>query len=173
VTEQSDKAEPPPLVASQAKLPPVSPVFQSPALGQVFSAMPQQGTQVTLSTTYHSGLLPPASEYRGYKEVHEPSAQWILDEASSNASHTRLMEARALEISGRDALLVRLLPACIVTLFLTVFTIVTFVNSWVGGAGLAATLASVVIAYLKGFGTSESTPNGEVSSKPQKNTSMP
>jgi len=112
-------------------------------------------TQVTFKASYHRGILPPALDYKAYKEAHEPAAEWILAEATKSSDHFRQMEKIGAKIASRDALLFRILPFAVVVAFLTVFTILAFLNVWIGGVGIGATLSTVVLAYLKNFGAKE------------------
>ena len=59
-------------------------------------------------------------------------------------------ELRAIELQRLDTTLHRLLPFALVLAFLIASVIVAFVNPIVGGAGLVATMAGVLVAYLTG-----------------------
>jgi energy-coupling factor transporter transmembrane protein EcfT len=76
-----------------------------------------------------------------------------LDEAKANSDHIRRIELRSLSLQARDNVLHRVLPFVLVLMFLCASTILAiFANAVVGGASLVATLAAVVIAYLKDSG---------------------
>jgi energy-coupling factor transporter transmembrane protein EcfT len=60
------------------------------------------------------------------------------------------MERRAIKLQRLDTTLHRLLPFALVLAFLIASVVVTFVGPIVGGAGLVATMAGVLIAYLTG-----------------------
>ena len=137
------------------KLPPQTLPPPDPRLAQVFPGQPPTGGSIVAAaytTQLHIGPLPSSAEFKAYKEAHEGAAEWILAEATKSADHVRAVEMAGMRVAARDAHLFRLLPFGVVALFLTVFTIVSFANVWVGAIGLGATLTSVVLAYLKGFG---------------------
>jgi hypothetical protein len=70
----------------------------------------------------------------------------ILEEAAKNAAHARDLERRAIKLQRLDTTLHRLLPFALVLAFLIASVVVTFVSPIVGGAGLVATMAGVLIA---------------------------
>lgn len=130
-------------------------------------------TQVTFKASYHRGILPPAVDYKAYKEAHEPAAEWILAEATKSSDHFREMEKIGAKIAARDALLFRILPFAVVVVFLIVFTTIAFLNVYVGSVGVGVTLSTVLLAYLKPFGVKEKAPEtgpttaGEPDNDPQ------
>lgn len=74
-----------------------------------------------------------------------------MNEAEKSASHLRIVELQALRIESRDILLRRLLPFLVVFTFLVGSVLIALFASTIAGmAAFAATLASVVLVYLKG-----------------------
>ena len=98
----------------------------------------------------HAGPLPPPTQFAEYEAVYPGAAHWIIEEAAKNAAHAREMELRAIELQRLDTALHRLLPFALVLAFLIASVIAAFVNPIVGGAGLVATMAGVLVAYLTG-----------------------
>jgi len=98
----------------------------------------------------HAGPLPAPAQFAEYEAVYPGAARWILEEAAKNAAHARDMERRAIKLQRLDTTLHRLLPFALVLAFLIASVVVTFVSPLVGGAGLVATMAGVLIAYLTG-----------------------
>jgi uncharacterized membrane protein len=91
-----------------------------------------------------------SGQFAEYEAVYPGAARWILEEAAKNAAHAREMERRAIKLQRLDTTLHRLLPFALVLAFLIASVVVTFVSPIVGGAGLFATMAGVLIAYLTG-----------------------
>lgn len=94
-----------------------------------------------------------------YDAAHPGAATWILKEAEANAQHVRDMERRAIRDQSRDNLLHRLLPFLLVFVLIVASVILAvFANKVLGGVAFFGTLASVVIAYLKGSQPQPSNP---------------
>jgi len=98
----------------------------------------------------HIGPLPPPAQLAEYEGAHPGAAQWIFEEASKGAAHAREMELRAIKIQRLDVLLHRGLPFALVIAFLVASIIIAFTNPTAGAAGLLATVAGVLTAYLTG-----------------------
>lgn len=111
------------------------------------------GVAQQVATTFHAGPLPPARELAAYDQAHPGAAAWILHEAELNAEHVRVMERLGARLQTRDALLLRTLPFCFVTLFVLCATMIAiWGNVWFGGSLLASALGGVALAYLKSSG---------------------
>lgn len=109
------------------------------------------GVGVVFHQHMHLGPIPPPGLLADYEAAHPGAAQWIIDEATKNAEHIRIMERRATELQRLDLLLRRLVPAAVVALFLASgVAIALLANAWAGGAALVATMAGVLTAYLRG-----------------------
>jgi uncharacterized membrane protein len=105
---------------------------------------------VQATAVFHQGPLPPARELAAYEQAHPGAAAWILKEAERNAEHVRQMETIGARLQIRDALLFRVLPFSVVTVYiLSTMAIAIFANAWVGGTLLATGLAGVATAYVK------------------------
>ncbi len=112
---------------------------------------PSRGMVLATQATFRSGPLPTAQELGDYERASPGAALWILNEAEKSASHLRIVELQALRIESRDILLRRLLPFLVVFTFLVGSVLIALFASTIAGmAAFAATLASVVLVYLKG-----------------------
>ena len=106
-----------------------------------------------VATSFHAGPLPPARELPAYDQAHPGAAAWILHEAALNAEHVRAMERLGARRQTRDALLLRVLPFCFVTLVVICATAIgVWGNVWFGGSLLASALGGVALAYVKSSG---------------------
>jgi uncharacterized membrane protein len=99
----------------------------------------------------HSGPLPPPGQLADYEAVYPGAAEWIIKEAERNAAHVRDMERQGIRAQRIDMLLFRLLPFALVAAFLLASVIIAvFVNPYIGGAAVVATMGGVLTAYLTG-----------------------
>jgi uncharacterized membrane protein len=98
----------------------------------------------------HAGPLPAPAQFAEYEAVYPGAARWNPRGGGKNAAHARDRERRAIKLQRLDTTLHRLLPFALVLAFLIASVVVTFVSPIVGGAGLVATMAGVLIAYLTG-----------------------
>ena len=141
-------AEKPESSSAAAPAPPLPSVHTAFQITQTPSGMEQH-----VAATFHAGPLPPARELAAYDQAHAGAAAWILQQAELNAEHVREMERLGARLQTRDALLLRLLPFCFVTLFVMCATVIAiWGNVWFGGSLLASALGGVGLAYLKNSG---------------------
>jgi len=103
---------------------------------------------VIIQQMTYSGPLPAPAQLGEYEAVYPGSAKWIFDQAEKNAEHVRAMERRAMELQGREALL--LLPFGGVFVFLVASAVIAFASPAAGATGLFVTMGGVLYAYLTG-----------------------
>ncbi len=97
------------------------------------------------------GPIPAAAEFAEYQRIFPGAGQWLLDQAALDAEHLRDMERRSLQLAHLHTSLQHVVPAVTVTVALvTSGAIAVFANAGAGAAVFAATIASILTAYLTG-----------------------
>jgi uncharacterized membrane protein len=106
--------------------------------------------QATITHT-HRGPIPTAAEFAEYQRALPGAGQWLLEQAALDAEHLRDIERRSLQLANRQTTLQQIVPAITVSVALvTSGAIAIFANAGAGAAVFAATIASILAAYLTG-----------------------
>lgn len=110
---------------------------------------------VEIATSYHSGPLPPASEFAGYEDVCEGAARDILDMAKSRQAHVQFIEKvhavgeLALQLATIFSAVILVLGMIAGSIFASMYADKALGYEIAAGSGIALVIGPLIRAVFK------------------------